>query len=936
MKMIIKAIIVVYFILQFNASAVCESVVIIESQSFDDAHNMDDQWKYIFFEKGITVEIYPQTTLDLLSNLNDVELLIISNGLIEITPDRLIVIQQFIQQGGQVYLQSEYEKQAYGNQAFRQLIENLGGSFQWEGEVSGNLTPVEIANGFSTEGDFLPYFWYGAFGSGDNNVIPFLEKNNRAYGFYYCSPNIQDGKLMTISDQDWIRFNMKPELLHQIIDFFLQQNSFQLPQVEVHPSTENPCEGELVTYGFEMDSSEAMIVECQWYINDVAIPAAMDSTFPTNLVVGEKISCKISLQKDCALFEINSPKVALLPNQDKLMADVEILIDSSNVLCEDSPITFIAFPEFNGQPTNYHFQWFVNQNLVDGINESTFTSSELNENDEVSCNLVYDTPCNSSVSISSNELVIDLWEMNFLPTISIQALNEITCEGESISFAANDFDLGDFSNFVWQVDGEEVYQGTSTFTLSSPSNGQVITCEALVNTPCMTNQFISSPSIVMDLTPVVIPEFNIEASNTNVCKGESIQFQITSLEPQTEFQYQWQVDGNNVGTNSSILELENIENSQAVQCIVTVNEECPSPIEVITEQIQVEVIEFVEVQIEIFSNKNKICKGELLNVELVGENIPDGITYLWFSDNQLLSACATPYFNSDSIIDQQKIRCEIIMPEQSCTATHTIVSNTIQITVSQTSLDIIELQPEVCGKDGKVEVEGYDGIDEYTYQWNDGFSEASRSNLSAGDYSLTISDALGCEIEEKITIDKSGDSIYATIQIRDYDASINYGILSVETNAVSPSFSWNTPKGLSCVDCPQPLVEGGHVLAYEVTVTDNRGCTTSDYFEMPFDNKTPTKNIYIPNAFTPNDDGFNDYFTAYGYNDDSTIKNMKIFDDKGRLIFEQDDLELSDEENGWDGRDLNNNVVANGVYLYFVTIQIEDALKTFKGDITKL
>ncbi len=935
MKMIIKSIIVVYLILQFKASALCESIVIIESQSFDEAHNMDDQWKSIFLEKGMTVEIFPQTTLDLISNLNDVEFLIISNGLIEITPDRLHVIQQFIQQGGHVYLQSEYQIQSFGNQAFSQLIENLGGSFTWEGEMSGNLTPVDITNGFSYEGDFLPFFWYGAFGSGDNNIVPFLEKNNRAFGFYYCSTNIEYGKLITVSDQDWIRFNMKPELMHQIIDFCLQQNSFQLPQIEIKTSTENPCEGESVTYGFEMESSAATIVSCQWYIDDIEVSDAMDSTFTSSLVVGEKISCKISLQKDCALFDITS-MVSLLPYQDKIIADVQITIDSSNGFCLGSPITFTANPEFNIPTVNYYFQWYVNQNLVEGMNEANFISSDLNENDEVTCKLIYDTPCSSGLSISSNELAVDLWEMTSFPTLSIQATNEISCEGESISFLASDFDLGTFTNFIWKVDGEEVYQGSSTFTLNNPSNGQVITCEAVMDTPCATNQLISSAPIVMDLTPIVIPDFNIEASSEKVCKGESIQFQITTSASQTEFQYQWQVNGINVGTNDSILELENIEDPQSVQCIVTINNDCPSPIEIITEQIQIEIIEPFEIEIGIFSNKNIICKGELVTIDVIGQNLPENIAYQWFLDNQLLSTCTTPYFNSDSIMNQQNIRCEILVPEQECAASYTIASNTIQISVSQIGLDIIELQPEICGNDGKVEIEAYDGIDEYSYQWNDGFSDAIRSDLSAGDYSLTISDAMGCEIEEHITIDKSGDSLYATIQIRDYDATINYGFLNVETNAVSPVFSWNTPLGLSCVDCPQPLVEGGHILSYEVTVTDNRGCSISSSFEMPTENKTPTKNIYIPNAFTPNDDGYNDYFTAYGYNDDSIIKNIKIFDNKGHLIFDRDDLVLSDEENGWHGRDLNNNIVPTGVYLYVVAIQFKDELKTFKGDITKL
>lgn len=936
MKVIIKSLIVVYFILQFSPYVLCENIVIIESQSFDVAHDMDEHWKSILSEKGISAEIYPKTTLNLLSNLNNVELLIISNGLIEISSDQLQVIEQFIQQGGHVYLQSEYLIQSQGNQAFSQLVENLGGNFNWEGEMAGNLTPVEITNDFSEVGDFLPYFWYGAFGSGDDSIIPFLEKNNRAYGFYFCSVNPQYGKLITISDQDWIRFDMKPELMHQVIDFCLEENSFQLPQVQIHASENNPCEGEWITYSFEMDSSSAAILECQWYINDIAAPNAMEPTFTKNLIEGEEISCKIFLQKGCSVVEINTAKITLTPYQNNIMADIEIAVDSSNVFCEGTPITFIASPKFKKLPSNFYFQWFVNQSLVEGENESTCQISNLNENDMVSCILVYDTPCETNISISSNDLIIDFWEMVAVPSISIQALNEIQCEGESISFLANGSNLGDVTNFIWNVDGEEVAQGDLNFTLSNPSNGQVITCQVLVNSLCQGEQIILSPAIILDLDIITIPNCTLQTNSTNVCIGESAQVQIMGMDDTTGLQYQWQVNGNNVGTNNPFLEIDNIENSKFVQCIVTINAECPSPIKIITEQIQINIIDPIDIDIELFTNKNTICQGELVNLEIKGEHLPDSILYHWFIDNQVVQACTIPYFNCDSITDQQKIRCEIIIPEQECMAAYTLYSDTIQFTVSQVSLDIVELQPEICGGDGKIEVDAYDGVDSYSYEWNDGCSENSRSDLSAGDYFLTISDALGCTVEEMISIGETKDSIHVTIQLQNYDPRNNYGILNVETNATSPVFSWSTSQGLSCADCPQPLVEGGYASSYEVTVTDYRGCSTSDYFEMPSNNNILTKDVYIPNVFTPNDDGSNDYFTAYGYNDNSSINTLKIFNAKGFLIFERDDIMLSDEENGWDGKDMNNNIVATGVYLYVIAVQMEDQLVTYRGDVTKL
>ena len=85
--------------------------------------------------------------------------------------------------------------------------------------------------------------------------------------------------------------------------------------------------------------------------------------------------------------------------------------------------------------------------------------------------------------------------------------------------------------------------------------------------------------------------------------------------------------------------------------------------------------------------------------------------------------------------------------------------------------------------------------------------------------------------------------------------------------------------------------------------------------------------LYIPNAFTPNGDGVNDFFGIYG----NSIKSyhMKIFDRWGEMIFENNDYFPT-----WDGL-YHGHPLNIGVYVYLVQVDYKDGSSLWrKGDVT--
>jgi len=75
-------------------------------------------------------------------------------------------------------------------------------------------------------------------------------------------------------------------------------------------------------------------------------------------------------------------------------------------------------------------------------------------------------------------------------------------------------------------------------------------------------------------------------------------------------------------------------------------------------------------------------------------------------------------------------------------------------------------------------------------------------------------------------------------------------------------------------------------------------------------------NIFVPNAFTPNQDGFNDYFGIKGTDIDPDRFHFMIFDRWGEMVFESFDPEARWTGEFQDG----DHYVADDVYMWRLVV----------------
>lgn len=111
---------------------------------------------------------------------------------------------------------------------------------------------------------------------------------------------------------------------------------------------------------------------------------------------------------------------------------------------------------------------------------------------------------------------------------------------------------------------------------------------------------------------------------------------------------------------------------------------------------------------------------------------------------------------------------------------------------------------------------------------------------------------------------------------------------------------------------------------YIVEVINEFGCFAKD--SISFSTNCSTE-LYIPNAFSPNEDGENDFFHAYGI--EVVDFNLKIFDRWGAFLFESNHI-----EQGWNGK-FKGQLKENGVYVYSINATFLDGTSIQKkGDVT--
>ncbi len=203
---------------------------------------------------------------------------------------------------------------------------------------------------------------------------------------------------------------------------------------------------------------------------------------------------------------------------------------------------------------------------------------------------------------------------------------------------------------------------------------------------------------------------------------------------------------------------------------------------------------------------------------------------------------------------------------------------------------------------------------------------------NGGMHELVVIDDGGCRWVEEFEI-VNVDPNELIIEQQDPFVIESGGSIALDINAnfVIDSISWSASDALSCTNCLNPIASPLNTTLFRAEVFDIQGCNIFTNVTVIVDK---VQNVYIPNIFSPNEDGFNDQFYVFGNVEVAQVREFHIYDKWGNQVFTAENIPANDPASGWDGK-YRGERMQPGVFVYYGIIEFIDGSELFiEGDVT--
>jgi gliding motility-associated-like protein len=238
---------------------------------------------------------------------------------------------------------------------------------------------------------------------------------------------------------------------------------------------------------------------------------------------------------------------------------------------------------------------------------------------------------------------------------------------------------------------------------------------------------------------------------------------------------------------------------------------------------------------------------------------------------------------------------------------------------------VVDQSPSIVPNDSKILCEGTNNFsildagiiapateNDYTYLWNTNETTSTISVRTEGNYTLQVSNNLGCIATRNIKVNLSKLARINSIQIKDF--LINNQVIVLIENPTAYLYKIIFENGEETTFQNSTRFENIPGGIHQLIIKNNDGCGQINS-ELVI--------LEAPSFFTPNGDGNNDYWTVKGVNTTLHSKStIYIYDRYGKLM-----KQLLPSSDGWDGT-INGSPLPADDYWY--SVQLEDG-RELKG-----
>lgn len=418
-----------------------------------------------------------------------------------------------------------------------------------------------------------------------------------------------------------------------------------------------------------------------------------------------------------------------------------------------------------------------------------------------------------------------------------------------------------------------------------------------------------------------LPEFSILQFGGLNCASDSVL--LIAKEVDDDAYFEWN-DGNNIlSTNDSLF----VFDPGAVFFKIVGINDCVDSLAI---QIEVDTMNPI---VQIDSIGYLKCAQQTMELHSNGSSTGEQFMYQWSSSNGMII--------SDSSSDSVEIGKEGMY--------YLTIRDTSNECISTDSIEIIErindmhdltaaLSPPACSEADNGQIflsEVLGGTPPFVYALDEGpfISDQLFTGLSAGEYIISIKDQDGCLLASSVVLEALDlflVDLGPDLEVL-FGESITLNVTTTLADGAIDSILWEPGNLTSCSICDEIELIISSDTSITVQVIDTNHCVNSADIIIGVLN---SMDYYIPNIFSPNQDGVNDYFYVQTNGAIKSIEQMIIFDKRAIPYFEAYNIPANNELDGWDGR-WESKKAAAGVYIYFIKLKLHTGeIIMESGDIT--
>ncbi len=451
-------------------------------------------------------------------------------------------------------------------------------------------------------------------------------------------------------------------------------------------------------------------------------------------------------------------------------------------------------------------------------------------------------------------------------------------------------------------------QSVVTFTFSALADGLIEGLETIKLEFLMTDPCGNQTPVIIDLGINDVQPVGLTLNDTTVlCSGDQIEIPSYPSGGVAPYTYLWSTGA----TTSSII----VNPTTTTNYTLTITDNCL--LQSANANVTVSVPIYNPITLTITPNITEICPylKDTLTVTAIGGT---GVyTYQWsVVGGQNITA------NQNAIIQPSQTTTYQVVVKDQCDLQAT---GNVLYTITSPPLLLQMSDPElICpGDTATVSVTATGGWGAYYYVWSP--TGNTTSSMVVNPYSTTTYVATVSDDCQTFTVN---DNVTISVQKPNADFIVsskfvveNLPITFQNLTVNGASYVWDLGNGTSSTLVhPNATYPGPGYYEIVLIATDNNGCIDTTSKSIYIREETY---LYVPNAFTPDGDNFNNVFkvSAIGMID----FNIKIFNRWGQIIFESNDPQFE-----WDGTINASTKVPDGTYNYMITYSTPYEINTRK------